>query len=238
MKSGFLAAILLLTATAASATDGPYSHTSNGVTQPIIQWDASGTNITYIECVPGSRCVNKTSAATLSPTDIQSMSFFLKTGSDWGQNGHFAFGVRGNPTNANCTLPANVRSMPFLGRGFIIYPAEGVVKFENFTLNCIGGSGVPESTSRSIVFRKNSTYLIQVHANDQNVWYEIEKYYYNYADGIWDFMPIAYGDCLSQASAADDFKCAKRPDDLSSAQRTFIANTVDSYWTVSNWTIY
>jgi hypothetical protein len=230
-----LAWSLLLLSPLATALDGPYSHTSDGVTQPIIVTDAAG-NIVYGECVPGSRCANRTASSPLAPGAAQTITFMLRTGNNLGVGSdHFAFGVRGNPTNASCV--SNLKSNPFLGRGIALYAGARKVVFENFTSSCFGDapSATAPSTERSITLQRNTSYLIQITANQQNTWYSIDKYYYNTQDRIWDFLPIASGDCLADAVANDEHVCAKRSQDLASAHRTFVANTRDLQWQVTDW---
>lgn len=237
---------LLLTADPAAA-DGPFSHHSNGSTQPIIQQDSNG-NIVNVQCVAGSRCMTRASVTPPGAGATQTLSFWLQTGASVTTD-HFAFGVRGNPNNEACDSGSILLSNPFWGRGLIIYSGgpTKLAKFENFTLNCVRASaaglhrsetGVVESSGQVIAFQPNTQYMITVWANDVNTGYDIEKRYYNAQDQAWDFIPIAFGDCLSEASAADDYKCAKRPEDPATANRTFVGSVTDLVWSVTNWYIY
>jgi hypothetical protein len=234
MKHALLATSLIAIIGNAHALEGPFFHTSDGVTSAIVENDASG-NVIRVECVPGSLCVNKTASRFFSNDARQTSSFIFTTTNDVGSD-HFAFGVRGNSQNIACSPPSVVKDMPFLGRGMIIYPLQRQVKFENFTLNCVGpGSGVAESTSRTIDFEPATTYRINVWADATNTGYSVAR---QYEDIIRDrpyFRTIASGNCLAQASALDAYKCAKTPQDVPSANRAFIISTQWLKWQVSNW---
>lgn len=234
MRSLTLLLLVLASTGAARATDGPFSHTSNGWTAPIVQ--TQGSDITYIECIDGSNCANRTGTAWLSPYSTQFSSFTLLTSSTLGSD-HFGFGVRGNPDNGNCASHSAIRSMPFLGRGFIVYPASGEVKFENFSLNCFGhaGEGVLQSTTRAIQLQPNTTYFVSVWANDSNTGYQIDMYHYNAADGGWDVVTIGQGDCLAQAAWYEAYRCGRAPQDAGTAQRAFIAHTEQVRFSVTDW---
>ncbi len=168
------------------------------------------------------------------------MSFILRTTSHVGTD-HFAFGVRGKAADGPCSSNPPYPQLldnPFWGRGLIIYPSANLVKFENFTRNCITGNGVTESTRRAILLQPNAVYSVEVWANHQNVWYYIERIWFNPQISNYEYIPVAYGDCLAHANSTDDVKCASRPENGSSANRVFIANTQDLLWSVDNWHIY
>lgn len=244
MKAQAIALALSLFAIAgtASAIEGPYAYDSNGSTQPVLQYDAQG-NLIAVQCTQGSRCVLKTANTTFSPGQVQTSQFEITTGASVNTD-HFAFGVRGNAVNSTYCVDGSsppstsIRDFPFLGRGFIIYPMQGQVKFENYTQNCKTLAGVPQSTTRSIAFRPNTTYLITLSANDANIWYSVERKYYNIYDRVWDYMPVASGDCLAQASAGERDLCAKTShaeDNSPQTNRAFILSTDDLVWSVRNW---
>jgi hypothetical protein len=239
MKLASLAICLIAAAGSAHASDGPFSHTSDGVTPAYIQYDASGA-IVDLQCVPGSVCATRTASAPLTANGTQFSAFDFRPEPPFVD--HYAFGVRGNPSNIYCN--ASVKSFPFLGRGMIIVPSTGKIGFENFTTNCLDpNGGVAWSTMRNFNLEQMSSthrYRVEIWADATNTGYKVSKVQY-IGYGLWvPSQVLAEGNCLAQASAADAAKCARHPADPVSANRAFIIGAVPSgvappRWSTADW---
>lgn len=240
MKSTFLAICLAASAGSAHAVEGPFSHTSDGVTPAYIAYDSAGA-IVDLQCVPGSICATRTGSAWLSPWARQYMVFDLQVASPIID--HLSFGVRGNPSNTACPVNPRIKSFPFLGRGLIVIPSTGQVGFENFTGNCMDtAGGVAWSTMRNFDFALTDAlekYRVEVWADAGNTGYRVAKMRYLYA-GVWQTLDVVEGDCLAQASAADAYKCGRHPADPLHANRTFLISAIPDgaafpRWSASDW---
>jgi hypothetical protein len=105
MKLASLAICLIAAAGSAHASDGPFSHTSDGVTPAYIQYDASGA-IVDLQCVPGSVCATRTASAPLTANGTQFSAFDFRPEPPFVD--HYAFGVRSQQCGL-CKLSGDFR---------------------------------------------------------------------------------------------------------------------------------
>jgi len=204
-------------------------HYSDGYTSPYLYG--------AIRCPQGSRCALR-KTGTLTASSWQTSRFTIMTGNTtFGPNDHYAFGVRGNGSNQDCSATNSTspeKSFPFLGRGVIVYPTG--IKFENFTNSCVGGE---KETIVSSLFSgslaANREYQVYVSANDRNIYFDIWRVY-TAADGQVGYQFVQGGDCLYMG--VDPRVCGRNATyDRAEANRTFVLNTKNSVWDVSSWYI-
>lgn len=221
-------ALLTLAGSANAGSLGPYSYYSNGYTT---------TNPPANFCPAGSNCVIRNGPPLLS--DLQIVDFRLTTGSSFPgtADDHYAFGVRGNTTTANCHGYPN---WPLLGRGVALYPNQKMF-FENFSVGCFGTNGgtLRQNLNKNeidITLTPNTTYWISLWADNYDT--GIEIWSESYTGGTLNYTQVASARCRDIVDPEESASCGRHPNDQFYGNRTFIAYTATSQWWINDWWLH
>src|SRR5690606_29476199 len=132
------------------------------------------------------------------------------------------------------------RNFPFLGRGVALYPNEKLF-FENFSTSCYGTNSVTPvqnllSTEIPLTLSTSTTYWVSVWADNYDTGIELWQEYY--VGGARRYAYVASANCRSLASAYESGSCGRHPNDQFYGNRTFIAYTTTSQWSIQDWWLH